>query len=40
MAVSEMSKEEFKNLILMLQEIAKDTRKDSEENENDWTWIL
>ena len=35
MAVSEMSREEFKNLILMLQEIAKDTRKDSEENEND-----
>ena len=39
MAVSEMTKEEFKNLILMLQEIAKDTRKE-DENENDWTWIL
>ena len=34
MAVSEMTKEEFKNLILMLQEIAKDTRKE-DENEND-----
>ena len=34
MAVSEMSREEFKNLILMLQEIAKDTRKE-DENEND-----